>query len=145
MHLGPSDGTALVGLLAGQGRRRVLHLCGREHLELAHPAVKIRRAIVYAAEAADQLPPPALDALADGAVALLHSPRASRLFAQLVDEAGLERSGIRAAAISEAAAEAAGRGWAEIAAADAPRDQPMLELAAKLCNYGSASGTGKHE
>ncbi|MEA3064722.1 MAG: hypothetical protein QOJ27_1168, partial [Sphingomonadales bacterium] len=43
------------------------------------------------------------------------------------------KGSIRVAAISAAAAEAAGEGWAAKAVAAAPRDQALLELAAKLC------------
>jgi uroporphyrinogen-III synthase len=88
---------------------------------------------VYAADAVAQLPDVARTALGSGAVALVHSPRAGALLAQLVDEAGLARRAVSIAAISSAAAEAAGRGWKAIQAAAAPRDDALLELAAKLC------------
>ena len=64
------------------------------------------------------------------AVALVHSPRAGRRFSELV----ADRRRIAIAAISPAAAEAAGDGWAEVAAADAPTDDALLALAARLCN-----------
>jgi uroporphyrinogen-III synthase len=97
-----------------------------------HPQVPIERRIVYAAEAAGTLPPEAGHALERGALALLHSPRAAALFASLVAERGRRRI----AAISPAAAAAAGEGWAEAHAAAAPRDQALLELAARLCKTG---------
>lgn len=142
---GSGDGKAAVELLADQGLRRVLHLCGRDHLGLEQPGIEIARIAVYAAEAAGSLPATALDTLRSGAVALIHSPRAGRLLGRLADEAGLERSGVRVAAISKAAAEAAGQGWAAVAVAPVPRDQPLLEVAAKLCNSEADSGTGKRE
>lgn len=145
VRVGPNDGNSLLELVAGDGVRRVLHLCGREHVPIEHPRIEIVRVPVYAAEAADRLPSNAREALAQGAVALLHSPRAARLFANLVDDAGLSRSALSVAAISEAAAAAAGQGWAAVAVASAPRDQPLLEVAAKLCNYGADGGTGKRE
>lgn len=64
-----------------------------------------------------------------GAVALVHSPRAGRRFAELVGD----RATIAIAAISPAAAQAAGDGWSEIAAADTPTDAAVLALAARLC------------
>lgn len=126
VQAGAGDGAAALAELSGQ---RVLHPCGREHVAL--PGVE--RRIVYAAEAATELPGAAAEALRAGALALVHSPRAAALLAALVDEAGLDRAGIRIAAISPAAAEAAGSGWAQVAAASAPRDAALLELAAELC------------
>jgi uroporphyrinogen-III synthase len=37
-------------------------------------------------------------------------------------------------AISDAAAEAAGRGWEAVEVADQPNDEALLALAARLCN-----------
>ena len=65
-----------------------------------------------------------------GAVALIHSPRAGRRFAELVEN----RGSIAIAAISRAAAEAAGAGWECVEAADQPTDDALLALAARLCN-----------
>ncbi|MEA3034120.1 MAG: uroporphyrinogen-III synthase [Sphingomonadales bacterium] len=126
VRTGPSDGEAALALARGGGRTRVLHLCGRDHVAL--PGVE--RRIVYAADAAETLPDAARKALAGDAVALIHSPRAAALFAGLVDD----RSRIRLALISPAAAAAAGEDWAEKAVAARPRDEALLEVAAKLCN-----------
>ena len=138
LRTAPSDGAAAVALMAEDGIGSALHLCGRDHVALGHPRLRIERRIVYAALAAPALPEAAQRALKEGALALLHSPRAAAHFASLVRE----RSDVRIAAISPAAAEAAGEGWALKAAASAPRDQPLLELAAKLCNIASPSETG---
>jgi uroporphyrinogen-III synthase len=129
VHTGPGDGEAALALATRDGRSRVLHLCGRDHVVL--PGVE--RRIVYAADAAEKLPEAARDALAQDAVVLIHSPRAAALFASRVGE----RSRIRLALISAAAAAAAGGGWAEKAVAARPRDEALLEVAAKLCNMGA--------
>ena len=142
LRIGPSDGDALLEIAADQGVRSLLHLSGRDHVGLTHARVDITRIPVYAAEPFDSLPAAAADALRAGALALLHSPRAARIFAAAVDAAGLDRAAIRIAAISAAAERAAGPGWASSAAAAAPRDQALLELAAKLCKKGGVSGTG---
>lgn len=138
VHVGPGGGAALVEQVARAGLSRVLHPCGRDHVPLRHPRLAITRRPVYAAEEVDALPAAARAALVGGAVALLHSPRAASLFARLVDEAGLARGRMAIAAISAAAAAAAGPGWKSIAAAPRPRDAPLLELAARLCNKGAA-------
>jgi uroporphyrinogen-III synthase len=131
--VGPRDGAAALALAFRDGRERILHLCGREHI--AWPGVD--RRIVYAAEAAAVLPEAARVALAEGAVALLHSPRAAALFSSLVPD----RAAVSIAAISAAAAEAAGAGWARVAVAPEPRDAALLEVAAKLCHTAPPSGS----
>ncbi|HLL59827.1 MAG TPA: uroporphyrinogen-III synthase, partial [Allosphingosinicella sp.] len=84
VHTGPSDGAALIELLGEQGVERALHLCGRDNHPLEHPDVTLIRRIVYAAEPVYALPPQAEQAVANGALALLHSPRAAALFERLV-------------------------------------------------------------
>jgi uroporphyrinogen-III synthase len=122
--------------MAADNIGRALHLCGRDHIEVAHPEVRLTRRLVYVAEAVDALPPQALQAIADGALVLIHSPRSARLFARLADQAGLQRERIALAAISEAAAAAAGPGWKSKAIAGAPSDHALLEVAAQLCQTG---------
>ena len=124
---GPADGAAAAAMMAAAGVKRALHLCAREHKAIGAPGVAIERRAVYSAEA---LPNAAFEG---PAVALIHSPRAGARFAELTRA----RSAIAVAAISAAAAGAVGEGWAVKAVAAAPRDQALLELAAKLCNHGA--------
>lgn len=128
VRTGPSDADALRDLMRADGIANALHLCGRHHLPLGFD----ERA-VYTSDALPFLLPDALGALRGGAIPLLHSARSAAHFAHLVDAAGLERAAIAPAAISQAAADAAGTGWCHLAIAAAPRDQPLLECAAKLC------------
>ena len=130
VNVGPSDAAAAVEAMARSGVKRALHLCGRDHLAVAHPGLGIERRIVYAAEPVDV---PA-GALAGPAVAMVHSARAAERLAGLAPD----RGAIALAAISEAAAEAAGEGWSAKRVAAAPRDEALLELAAELCNSGGA-------
>ena len=109
---------------------RLLHLCGREHIRPERHG--IHHLPVYASDAAEDLPPAAKAALSEGALVLLHSPRAARLFARLADEAGIPRNSVQIAALSEAVAQAAGTGWAGLDAAPAPDDGILLKLAARL-------------
>ncbi len=122
---GPADGDALLALAAGGGVTAAFHPCGRDHLALDRGAVAVTDVPVYAA---DPIAQPA--ELAETALALLHSPRAARAFAALVAE---RRGAFRIAAISPQTAEAAGGGWRSVAIAPVPRDEALLELAAKLC------------
>lgn len=138
VQAGPSDGAAALRAAAAAGARRILHLCGREHVPLCHSPLTIERRAVYAADSAPDLPEAAASALERGALTLLHSPRAASTLAALVPE----RSRLRLAAISAAAAEAAGEGWAAKAVAAAPRDEALLELAVKLCKTGHPGEPG---
>lgn len=139
-HAGTAGVASVARRLVEDGRTKVLHLCGRERMDLAAPLLDVERVPVYSAKAVPDLTTEARRALAGGAVALVHSPRAGARLAELV----AEKSSAAVAAISQAAAAAAGEGWAAKGAADVPTDSALLELAAKLCNYGrgSASGSG---
>jgi len=105
---------------------RLLHLCSEERTDPGDVPQRITPVVVYRARAVAD--PDLGDAA--GAVALVHSPRAARRLAELLTE----RSSIVIAAISPAAAEAAGSGWEQVESAGAPNDEALLALAARLCN-----------
>jgi uroporphyrinogen-III synthase len=108
---------------------KLLHLCGEERK--SHSALQEILAIpVYRSNAIEHVD---LSGGA-GAVALVHSPRAGLRLAELV----ADRGSISVAAISPAAAAAAGTGWVTIDAADMPSDEALLALAARLCNISPA-------
>jgi uroporphyrinogen-III synthase len=130
---GGSDGAATIGKAFADGHRKILHLAGRDHILLEHRSVKIDRRLVYASEAVTRLPPPAIEALKNGAIALLHSPRAAKVFGALIDTARLTRSQIPIVGFSPAVIAAAGGGWAAARAAEQPHDKSLLEIAARLC------------
>lgn len=106
---------------------KLLHPCGEDRGQPADARQRITSIPVYKAKAIDA---PDLLATAQGGVALIHSPRAGRRLAELVKE----RASIAIAAISDAAAEAAGSGWQAVEAAPEPNDDALLALAARLCN-----------
>lgn len=138
VEAGPSDLAAALDLAQRRGLGALFHPCGTHHRALDRPGLRIERIAVYESVAHPALAPRAIEALAGGAVALLHSPRAAELFRALIGAAMLDRSRIAIAAISPACAAAAGSGWASISAAERPTDQAMLELAEKLCKTGDA-------
>jgi uroporphyrinogen-III synthase len=73
-------------------------------------------------------------------VALLHSPRAARRFADLIEQ----RNSIALVTISAATAAEAGDGWEAVEIADEPRDTAMLALAVRLCNKPDGDGRNHH-
>ena len=137
VRTGEGDGAAVIRMMIDEGVTSALHLCGRDHMPLQLGQVRIDRRVVYASEAVEGLPERARQALEQGAVAVLHSPRTAALFGKLVENKGMERGLISVAAISVAASEAAGDGWKANVAAAQSRDEALLEVAAKLCqNHG---------
>jgi uroporphyrinogen-III synthase len=111
------------------GRQRLLHLCGEHHTRVDLAPHQVTRIPVYrsspAAVAGDRL----REIL--GQVATVHSPRAAERLSELVGRR--DRSSIRLAAISKAAAEAAGPGWRKVEWPVYPRDSALLALGARLC------------
>ena len=105
---------------------KLLHLCGADRREPLEARQKITPVAVYRAAPVQS---PDLSK-ASGSVALIHSPRAARRFAELISD----RSSITIAAISPAAAAAVGDGWKSVDVADQPSDEALLALAARLCN-----------
>ena len=105
---------------------RLLHLCGVDRRQPEDADQQITAVPVYCARPIDS--PDLSDA--KGSVALIHSPRAGRRFAELI----ADKSGTAIVAISAAAADGAGAGWEKVEIADQPTDEAMLALAARLCN-----------
>jgi uroporphyrinogen-III synthase len=105
---------------------KLLHLSGEDRREPVDARQPITNIPVYRAKKFEH---PDLGA-AKGAVALVHSQRAASRLAELVHE----RSSTAVAAISEAAAEAVGSGWKIVESAEAPNDDALLALAARLCD-----------
>ena len=107
----------------------LLHLCGEDRREPANARQQITAVPVYRA-----METPAPHLRAEGCVALIHSPRAGRRFAELMTN----RGSIAIAAISRAAADAVGSGWESVAVAPTPTDDALLALAERLCNNRGA-------
>jgi len=130
VRMGSADAALLVTMMVRDGVQHPLHLAGREHRILDAAPIPIARRIVYAADPVEELPPAARAAVERDAVALLHSQRASAVFADLLIRAGLDPAKVRVAAISGAA----GAGpWRHVKIADAPSDSALLAAAARLC------------
>jgi uroporphyrinogen-III synthase len=108
--------------------QKLLHLCGAERAANP-PGWDVTAVPVYRARALPR--PAALDRIA-GAVVLVHSPRAGSRLAELVGDT--LKPQVRVAAISAAAAEAAGPNWQSVDSAAEPSDEALLALAVRLCD-----------
>lgn len=114
---------------------RLLHLCGEHRTDSvarqAIASVPVYRSI--------ELPPPEGFGRIEGQVVAIHSPRAGRRLDELADSAAIDRPSVRIAAISAAAASAAGAGWERCEAAPRPDEPALLALAARLCDNRSTT------
>ncbi|KTW11047.1 uroporphyrinogen-III synthase [Sphingomonas sanguinis] len=132
---GAKDAAAVVAEAKAQGLARLLHLAGRDRVETG--------AMVRTVYAADPLPVPAeAMAMLAGETVLLHSARAARRLAELVDRAGLSRACLSLVAISAKVAEAAGSGWARVAVAAMPHDDAMIAAARALTRTAATGISG---
>ncbi len=109
---------------------RLLHLCG-EHRIVPETTRNITAVAIYRSK---ELPPPAGLRAIEGETVAVHSPRAGKRLADLAEGAAIDRSTVRIAAISDAAAAAAGAGWERREAAAMPGEAALLALAARLCD-----------
>jgi uroporphyrinogen-III synthase len=103
---------------------RLLHLAGADRKECADARQELVPLVTYRSVPTDKPNLPRAD------VALIHSPRAGTRLAELTQE----RSVLTLVAVSEAAGAAAGSGWRAVHIAEAPTDDALLALAARLCN-----------
>jgi len=109
----------------------LLHLCGENRKDAPDVRQRVTAIPVYRATAIDDVT--GLDRI-EGAVVLVHSPRAGSRLAELAREQGVDISRTVLAAISADAGAATGEGWQGVEIADEPRDAALLALAARLCN-----------
>ena len=124
---GSSGVEALVGVAAADGHTKLLWLAGEDHSTVPQIAgVHIDIAVVYRSAV---LKTPAHFAaqveLCDAVI--LHSSRAAAHFADLCDAGGLSRSKITLATFSNAIAQSAGDGWAQIIVAASPNDAALMD------------------
>lgn len=113
---------------------RLLRLSGEERIDLSLPmGVTMVERTVYCA-APLPLSDQAIEALATGAVALLHSGEAARRFAAECDRLSIARGKVSLAALAPRIATAAGSGWARIEVAPEVTDAALLAMAADMCH-----------
>jgi len=121
VHTGNADAAALFAAMTDAGVTRALWLAGEDHRP-APPAPILTIVETYRAV------PLVIDtALLAGAAVLVHSPRAAARLAELVTPE--RRAAIDLAAISQAAADAAGAGWGSVAVASQPNDAALVATA----------------
>ncbi|WP_353203260.1 uroporphyrinogen-III synthase [Sphingomonas sp.] len=129
MAIGGGDGAEIAALAMAHGVSRALHLTGRDRtLSAGGPIAQVIPVYESAAIAVD---PARLTDLI-GSIALLHSARAARRLAALLDAAKIDRARVAIAAFSPAIAAAAGVGWAATASAATPDDAALFVAARSI-------------
>lgn len=108
---------------------RLLHLAGAHRRAPSNVSQTIVPLTVYTSVARKE--PAGFDTVR-GAVVCLHSPRAGRRFAELVDERDMDRGTIHVVALSDEVAAAISEGWEAVDVAAAPNDRELLGLARSL-------------
>lgn len=126
--VGECDAATLLAEPAAQAFARALQLAGRDRVSMVAPTIAAT-VTVYASEAVAVAP--ADLARLVGTTVLLHSARAARRLATLLDAAKVARTDVAVAAFSAAVATAAGTGWASITIADTPDDAALLGAIAR--------------
>lgn len=123
----------IAALLADAPPACLLHLCGADRIALPHAYKGSITAVpVYESNTLEPVATLA-EALKAAPVILLHSPRAARHLAALVERFGMNRAAIALVAISAAAADGAGSGWEKLAIAGQTSDEAMLDAARLWC------------
>lgn len=110
---------------------KLLHLAGADRMIPENALQEIESITVYRADAKEAVDVSA----ARNSIALIHSPRSGRRFAELMIT---HKASITIAAISRYASDAVGDGWARVEVADAPNDEALLALTERLCNKAPA-------
>ena len=130
---GAAGAQQLLDAMASRNICSILWLCGRDRTEFHARGAAITPLPCYAV---DPVPPPAewTGLIAAPAVLLAHSPRAAKRMSDLV---GAARAHLSLAAISPAAAAAAGEGWRDVAVAEQPDDVAILAQARALWHKGA--------
>lgn len=134
VETGGGDIARTLPIMAVAGHRAILHLSGAEVRPVDPHGLIIHRHVVYRsvenpAEAVLPLIPFPAEA-----VLAVHSPRAGRRLAALVEPA--RRAHLHIIAISVAALADCGTGWASLTVAPSPDDTALLTSAEALCIYG---------
>lgn len=124
---GSSGVEALVGVAAADGHKKLLWLAGEDHSAVPQIAgVHIDIAIVYRSAVLETPADFAAQVAVCDAV-ILHSSRAAAHFSGLCDAGGISRSKITLATFSNAIADSAGDGWAQIIVAPSPNDAALMD------------------
>lgn len=132
--VGGGDARSTIPLILAAGHGTMLHIGGAETRPFDPLGLIIHRQTVYRSiERPADAVQPLLDPL-DDAVLAVHSPRAGRRLAALVEPA--RRAHLHVVAISPAALESCGAGWASTNSADRPDDTALLTSAETLCICG---------
>jgi uroporphyrinogen-III synthase len=129
--VGGGDARSTVPMILAGGHAHILHICAADVRPFDPCGLIITRYHVYQSAERDEATVRSAITQVQRAVVAVHSPRAGRRLAALISPE--RRAHFHIAAISAAAAEASGEGWASLAVSAAPDDTALLACAEALC------------
>ena len=130
VRMGGGDAARTIPMIVADGVKTVLHICGEEVRPFDSLGMTITQHIVYGSDARDMRPFTKMLVTMPPSVIAIHSPAAGRRLNALMPPSCRNHMVL---GLSEAAAEAAGKGWRKVHVSPTPDDSALLRIASTLC------------
>ena len=130
VRMGGGDAARTIPMIVDDGVKTVLHICGEEVRPFDALGLTISQHIVYGSDARDIRPFTKMLVTMPPSVIAIHSPAAGRRLNALMPPSCRNHMVL---GLSEAAAEAAGKGWRKVHVSPTPDDSALLRIASTLC------------
>lgn len=130
VRLGGGDAARTIPMIVADGVKTLLHVCGEEVRPFDTLGLSIRQHIVYGSDARDMRPFTKMLVTMPPSVIAIHSPAAGRRLNALMPPSCRNHMVL---GLSDAAAQAAGKGWRKIHVSPTPDDSALLRIASTLC------------
>lgn len=130
VRMGGGDAARTIPIIVAEGVKSVLHICGEEVRPFDTLGLTVTRHIVYGSDARDMRPFTKMMVTMPPSVIAIHSPAAGRRLNALMPPSCRNHMVL---GLSEAAAEAAGKGWRKVHVSPTPDDSALLRIASTLC------------
>ena len=130
VRIGGGGAARTIPMIVADGVETVLHICGEEVRPFDSLGLTIKPHIVYGSDARDMRPFTKMLVTMPPSVIAIHSPAAGRRLNALMPPSCRNHMVL---GLSEAAAEAAGRGWRKVHVSPTPDDSALLRIASTLC------------
>ncbi len=130
VRMGGGDAARTIPMIVADGVKIVLHICGEEVRPFDSLGLTITQHIVYGSDARDMRPFTKMLVTMPPSVIAIHSPAAGRRLNALMPPSCRNHMVL---GLSEAAADAAGKGWRKVHVSPTPDDSALLRIASTLC------------
>lgn len=130
VRTGGGDASRTIPMIVADGIKTVLHICGEEVRPFDTLGLTITQHIVYGSDARDMRPFTKMLVTMPPSVIAIHSPAAGRRLNALMPPSCRNHMIL---GLSEAATNAAGKGWRQVHVSPTPDDSALLRIATTLC------------